>query len=1526
MKKRYFAFIFILVLTLLVFTGCNKNCKKDNEGGGDKHPALVNVYSLELSQTEITLKLSEVSTYDFKALFTLKLNGTQIEISNELITSNVSSNIGEYTFNVTIEDQSKTLKVIVVSDPVEVTVTALKQNISLKDTEVKNYDFKSLFSILVNNESIEVLDSYLNLTNTEFIIGSNTLICSYNGSSAQVNVEVIETVYEIELSVSEITINQSLAKSYDYKSLFILKIDGIISPITPDMIENNVEETVGTYTYIVKINNIQKVLTVNITDDHAIEIVKSYQEVEIPIDEINEFDFTSLFSLYVDGKAYQVTPDMIDTSSLNNATINNTYDVVLTYQDEKTIKTETVKIVLVEADQIIINAKSIVMYPNSEHIDLTTLFTITKGNMSIDVTPDMVTGSIDYENDGINYITIDYQNISKVATVEIRKGVIIETPHSDVITITKGTNQSNYSFVSDFKVIINGIHFDSIPNTYISENNADFTTPGEYTVTLKIPYNDKKLGLSGVKFAYYEKTITYKVVENKYTITLNDDIVTLPMGTESYNVYKNLNVTINNRKQSLTENKDYVDIITCYVKLISNPIDFTNIGLQEVVIEVYVNGPSNQPEVVSYNLVIESDVEIISSDIIAFTGDTIFARDLFIIKNDLEDIEVSNDMITGKIDTFTPGVYYVTINYLGIIAESRVVVYDNAIKGTYYTDMSTIPEKETDEDYTDGSVGDPDYGYYSVKRASNQTKYKELIIDDNGEIVFNGYKVTIIKGIDESTMRIKYYSNEYTLHIENGIITLDPDNSVKLAFNDYKRPFVYFNENIWQIDNKVVINYSSTHVLENTISTYSIDVFNLTSKIDGSNLSYGLKINLVEKTSVDTVYVVTFGEVEFDESFKMETNNASSLTFDDEVYNFVMTTNTIGKVSHTDEARIYAGITFKGTIDGYSAELRADQYQAFSLYVNNQRVFSLSIMDINGLKNGGIDYSSNTLFLYGYEEEIFSYKFIVDPNNKTFEVVERDKYYGKYIGNNMMIFLDGYGSGVINFNTKSYYTTIFTYEVYNNYITINYHNTLPSFSYGTYGKLYIDPLLNVLTVKYLGDSKLEDLKFENQVITDGAIVRINSLKVGQNSDNVAKNELYNNIEIITKDGILDNDAKSACITTNAIKFNTPGFYQFTITLTVSGKEVVSYYAIQIIEAIYKDNPIVGLYDSGVLFDSNSLSIDQYGQVQLVSNGDTYKGMIEIKEDLTFTAKLVNDSGSSVTLTGQSLCSGIIIVQCSGMVSFKDYFTKGTSYVSGTQGVVLHLIVVGTESTYILSNTSSTIGEIVEVTLLNEITPPTAGSIIKINDKNIVVKINKWDDATKGLEIADNYRGTYTKEGSQSIVLDGFGNAVIGSTSGTYVLNKNVVTISTISTTKVFILDNANYTYEEANIQLDESLVKGKVYTATYNFVCSYYVYSADTSFSFGDNGKVTIKSVSPSHDDGEDACEEDLYSPSFASKNGVTGTYTVSGNKITISVNGITFVFTMYDVLEQDTITCTSTTLDSESHGYFAVNTEFTVK
>ena len=450
----------------------------------------------------------------------------------------------------------------------EYTITAKQAEITVKDEEVESIVYKDLFEIHKNGQLI-----YASATFTEeYFDGGFIVTCSYNGLSASVTIFVIETIYTLDLSVDRVTLGLSQLSDYDFNALFYATKDGAILAITPDMVTSTVKAEVGVYEYTVWAGDLSQTLTVEVVD-HVVEVVKTYATYQIEVGAIATFDPTVLFALYVDGQAVQVTSEMVDASVLSSALAGESYDVAFSATFGETTATATATVTVKEDSQITVNAKNVVTYPNGEFIDLTTLFEIVKGDQVVPVTPSMVSGSIDYSQVGINTITLTYLGEQYTATVEVKRGVIISYATADTVIVKKGTDAKSYPFANDFKVIVNGIHFTAIDG-YIDASAVNFNAVGEYTATIKVPYNDQNLTLSGVKFTYFEKTITYVVVEYDYSLEIKEELVTLPQATTSYDVFKNLKLTINGKNQTFTNIKGYADPITCYAEVLTDSIDF----------------------------------------------------------------------------------------------------------------------------------------------------------------------------------------------------------------------------------------------------------------------------------------------------------------------------------------------------------------------------------------------------------------------------------------------------------------------------------------------------------------------------------------------------------------------------------------------------------------------------------------------------------------------------------------------------------------------------------------------------------------------------------------------------------------------------------------------------------------------------------------------------------------------------------------------------------------------------------------
>ena len=581
-------------------------------------------------------------------------------------------------------------------------------------------------------------------------------------------------------------------------------------------------------------------------------------------------------------------------------------------------------------------------------------------------------------------------------------------------------------------------------------------------------------------------------------------------------------------------------------------------------------------------------------------------------------------------------------------------------------------------------------------------------------------------------------------------------------------------------------------------------------------------------------------------------------------------------------------------------------------------MFKLGTYELGQMKNGGVNLFDNSVLLYSFTEEIFAYKFILNLEENTFEICEKDLFFGKYQYDKYMIFIDGYGTGI-----STDYQYQFTYEIADKELNIKYFNTDYKFLYGKEATFYMDDFGNTLTCGYFEDPILIGKVFENQNVLDGAIVRVNIQKLGADSDTNAKNELYKNIEIVTKDGVITGSDLKNYVTTSFIRFNAPGFYEFNIKVNVRGEEVIGYYGIQILENIYNDSVLLGTYNG--LTSTASLIIDKYGYSLINYANETYEGLAVVNEDNSFIINAYNKNRVPILLSGEYLDNGIVKVRCSGSVSFNDYLVMGTKDIIGCEGVVLRSVQIGTRTSYILSTTVTNLGDIVNVELLSGTSILAEGTIIKIcaEDKDVIVKVAQWGDEKTGLILADKYRGTYTNDVSESIVVDGFGKVVVNGVSGVYDLNSNVITVTSGTNTTVYRLNNETYTFEVVDVKLDNSLLQGKFLGSSYNFTCGSYVYTADTTFEFQANGVVVVRSTSSSHDDGEDMCTDDRYAPAFADATGVNGTYNVVGTKIIIKVNGHTFEFKIKNVLKANEIVCTSTTLGDTEHGYFKIDTIF---
>lgn len=138
------------------------------------------------------------------------------------------------------------------------------------------------------------------------------------------------------------------------------------------------------------------------------------------------------------------------------------------------------------------------------------------------------------------------------------------------------------------------------------------------------------------------------------------------------------------------------------------------------------------------------------------------------------------------------------------------------------------------------------------------------------------------------------------------------------------------------------------------------------------------------------------------------------------------------------------------------------------------------------------------------------------------------------------------------------------------------------------------------------------------------------------------------------------------------------------------------------------------------------------------------------------------------------------------------------------------------------------------------------------------------------QVLDGYEGTYTSEGLDSITLDGYGHYTKGSESGIYAVEGGVLVLLTTAdaTTKV-VIDVVNKTYSGKTVLENKTFVGNSAY--------NYY-----NVYEFYDVNKVNVKQFYEASDyKGNNA-------GSYFNK---VGTFTISGNIVTITVDGLNIVF-----------------------------------
>ena len=354
-----------------------------------------------------------------------------------------------------------------------------------------------------------------------------------------------------------------------------------------------------------------------------------------------------------------------------------------------------------------------------------------------------------------------------------------------------------------------------------------------------------------------------------------------------------------------------------------------------------------------------------------------------------------------------------------------------------------------------------------------------------------------------------------------------------------------------------------------------------------------------------------------------------------------------------------------------------------------------------------------------------------------------------------------------------------------------------------------------------------------------------------------------------------------------------------------------------------DNFDMGVYKKleNPLYVDGYITFDEFGNFYIENYLCVANFLDEALTSFEFTGKY----GSNVIKgTGKVLERGLLFIEYSGSDTNCDYYTTSESTIKGVSNGanLIYQVEINDSIKYLFAYKSSRnpddyIGY-VDVVIEDELIPfGSPNCLFKvISEKGDEIIRGRWisngGNAYTTYELSDEYYGTYTNDGLEDLVLDGFGNFIRGEESGTYVVTLTddgcKIDLSSESGTSLYYIDIDEKIYGSVTFDplKDVRFDCGNIGT--------YYGETVSCYFVFDGAGGVTYYL---------NCNDEDYYSFwAYKGKTGIKGTYTIEGTSVHLVFPGDSYVsshefdFTLDDEVSPTTMTCTACNFASYYCGY----------
>ena len=182
MKKSAFSVILAVLMIVALFTGTLTGCDPS-------HPVTPSDIVVTATETTVQLHESQVTNYDYIALFTVTKDGQAVTVQKSMLDlSQVSASADSFTVKCTYE--GKTAQVTVTVTHTQYSVTLLSPSVTVNVSLAEDYDYNALFVVTKDGKAVTITDDMVN-SNVVAAVGNYTYTVTLGNASATLQVVVM---------------------------------------------------------------------------------------------------------------------------------------------------------------------------------------------------------------------------------------------------------------------------------------------------------------------------------------------------------------------------------------------------------------------------------------------------------------------------------------------------------------------------------------------------------------------------------------------------------------------------------------------------------------------------------------------------------------------------------------------------------------------------------------------------------------------------------------------------------------------------------------------------------------------------------------------------------------------------------------------------------------------------------------------------------------------------------------------------------------------------------------------------------------------------------------------------------------------------------------------------------------------------------------------------------------------------------------------------------------------------------------